>query len=244
MITVEDVESGIRVLTIDRPEKKNALDRVTYQSLAAELRSADADASVRAIVLAGAGGTFCSGNDIADFSTPDKDRLIGPEDFLTTLVDIRKPVIAAVEGWAVGIGTTLLLHCDLVYAGEGARFRMPFVALGVVPEAGSTYLFERLAGHRRSTELLLLGDTFGASVAESLGLVNAVVAEGSALEFAVDRARAVAALPAESVVATKALLAQATRREVHAAMQREFAEFARLLDTPETRAILKTRLNP
>ncbi|MDP4024722.1 enoyl-CoA hydratase-related protein [Methylobacterium sp. NEAU 140] len=226
-LQVSDPEPGIRLLTIDRPGRRNALDRATYAALGAALAEADRDAGVRAVVLTGAGGCFTAGNDIADFrDVESKDAATEGDSpgltFLRALRACAKPVVAAVEGHAVGIGVTLLLHCDLAYAGAGARFRLPFTALGLSPEGGSSHLLPLVAGTKRAAELLLLGEPFTAEAAREAGLVNAVVAEGAALETALDRARALAALPPASIAATK----RALRRGLDAAVDRTLAEEA------------------
>lgn len=221
-LAVTEPEAGIRLLTLDRPERRNALDRATYLALAAAFEAAGEDEAVRAVVLTGAGGCFTAGNDIRDFqdvATP------GQSPGLTFLKALRacpKPVVAAVEGHAVGIGTTLLLHCDLAYAGAGALFRTPFTALGLSPEAASSHLLPLAAGTKRAAEILLLGEVFGADEAVAAGLVNAAVARGAALDTALAKARALAALPAASIAATK----RALRRGGDEAVARAFAEEA------------------
>ncbi|WP_332683197.1 enoyl-CoA hydratase-related protein [Bosea sp. (in: a-proteobacteria)] len=204
----ETVADGVRQITMNRPDRRNALDRASYQGLIDALAAADAEASVRAIVLTGAGGCFTSGNDIKDFAAATATG-VGARiaiDFLGAISTTRKPIVAAVEGFAVGIGTTMLLHCDLAFAGSGASFRLPFVALGLCPEGGSSYLLPLIAGSKRAAELLMLGEAFGPEVAQEAGLVNAVTADGSALALALEKAKALAALPPESVVLTKMLL--------------------------------------
>ncbi|KST61054.1 enoyl-CoA hydratase [Methylobacterium sp. GXS13] len=207
-VRIADPEPGIRLVTIDRPERRNALDRATYADLAAAFDAAGADATVRAVVLTGAGGCFTAGNDLKDFQDVEAGGDSPGLTFLKALRGCPKPVVAAVEGHAVGIGTTLLLHCDLAYAGDGARFRLPFTALGLSPEGASSYLLPLVAGTKRAAELLMLGEPFGAPEAVAAGLVNAAVRAGKALETALGRASALAALPPASIAATK----QALRR--------------------------------
>ncbi|MEE7485537.1 enoyl-CoA hydratase-related protein [Methylobacterium oryzae] len=200
-VRLADPEPGIRLVTIDRPERRNALDRATYAGLTDALETAPRDAEVRALVLTGARGCFTAGNDLKDFQDVET---AGDSPGLTFLKALRAcplPVVAAVEGHAVGIGTTLLLHCDLAYAGDGARFRLPFTALGLSPEGGSSYLLPLVAGSKRAAELLMLGEPFTAADAAAAGLVNAAVPAGTALETALAKARALAALPRVSIKA-------------------------------------------
>lgn len=236
-VTVSDPEAGLRLVTIDRPARRNALDREAYGALAEAFAAANREGDLRAVVLTGAGGCFTAGNDLKDFqdvsTEGDSPGLI----FLTALRDCVKPVVAAVEGHAVGIGATLLLHCDLAYAGAGARFRLPFTALGLSPEGGSSYLLPRIAGSKRAAELLMLADPFDAETAREAGLVNAVVPEGEALPAALSRARALAALPPAAVAATKQALRRGQDEIVRAALREEAEVFHALRRAPEAQAI-------
>jgi len=158
-VLINDRENGIRLLTISRVARRNALDKRTYQALTNALIAADADESVRVIVLTGAGNVFTCGNDLADFRTASGgDAARAGMDFLKVLCTFTKPLVAAVEGYAIGIGATLLLHCDFAYAGRGTQFRLPFTALGLCPEGGSSYLLPRIAGTKRAADLLMLGE--------------------------------------------------------------------------------------
>ncbi|MDP4005725.1 enoyl-CoA hydratase-related protein [Methylobacterium sp. NEAU K] len=239
-VRVADPEPGIRMVTIDRPDRRNALDRATYAGLAAAFDAAGRDEAVRALVLTGAGGCFTAGNDLKDFQDVEPSPgTRGDSPGLTFLNALRacpKPVVAAVEGHAVGIGTTLLLHCDLAYAGAGARFRMPFTALGLSPEGGSSYLLPLAAGFKRAAELLLLGAPFGAEEAVAAGLVNAAVPEGAAQETALGRARALAALPLASIVATKRALRRGHDAIVARALAEEAEVFHALRRGPDAQA--------
>ena len=236
-VRVADSEPGIRLVTIDRPERRNALDRATYAGLGEALGEAGRGADVRAVVLTGAGGCFTAGNDLADFRDVERGGDSPGLTFLTALRDCARPVVAAVEGHAVGIGVTLLLHCDLAYAGEGARFRLPFTALGLSPEGGSSYLLPRVAGSKRAAELLLLAEPFGPHEAVEAGLVNAVVARGTALDAALARARALAALPPAAVLATKQALRRGHDATVRQALREEAEVFHALRRGPEAQAI-------
>lgn len=235
-LRVADPEPGIRLITIDRPERRNALDRATYAGLTAAIVAVARDLAVRAVVLTGAGGCFTAGNDLKDFQDVETGGDSPGLTFLKALRACPTPVVAAVEGHAVGIGTTLLLHCDLAYAGDGARFRLPFTALGLSPEGGSSYLLPLVAGSKRAAELLMLGEPFTAAEAAAAGLVNAAVPAGTALETALGKARALAALPRSSIAATK----QALRRGHEEAVARTFGEeaevFHALRRAPEAQA--------
>ncbi len=236
-IVVTEPHPGVRLLTIDRPEKKNALDLESYSQLTAALQGADVDESVHAIVVTGANGAFTSGNDLHDFrrhSDPTPAR-----DLLRTLVLIETPLIAAVEGAAVGIGATMLLHCDLVVAAHSARFRLPFVPLGLSPEGGSSYLLPRIAGSKLAAELLLLGDPFSSDVAERAGFVNRVVPEGEALAAALALAVRLGELPQGALRAAHRLLHR-DRDALLAVIDDEITVFMERLQSDEARAILNS----
>ncbi|WP_341989870.1 enoyl-CoA hydratase-related protein [Azorhizobium sp. AG788] len=228
---------GVRLLTISRPARRNALDRATYGALGTALAAADADPAVRVVVLTGAAGCFTSGNDLADFQ--DSGETIQESaglTFLKVLSTLSKPVIAAVEGFAVGIGTTLLLHCDLAYAGAGAKFRLPFVNLGLCPEGASSYLLPRVAGAKLAAELLLLGEGFSAHTALDAGIINAVAPEGGALDLALAKAQALAALPPLSIATTKRLLKAGVAATVAQTLETEAQSFHALRRGPEAQA--------
>ncbi|MEM6325749.1 MAG: enoyl-CoA hydratase [Bacteroidota bacterium] len=219
-------------LTLARPEKKNALTRAMYTTLAEALTEAAEAPQTRAVVLSGEGGTFTAGNDLFDFMTdPPRDETSPVFRFLHATVSFPKPLIAAVEGVAIGIGTTLLLHCDLAYAAPSARFKMPFTDLGLVPEAGSSLLLPQLAGSARAAELLLLGETFDAETAREIGLVNAVSEDPVAL--AMETAQSLAAKPPEAIRQSKALLRAPLRERVLETMREEAALFVTRLTSEE-----------
>lgn len=230
-----------RVLQIrmNRPEKKNALTLAMYTSMREALVSADGDPSVRVIVISGVDGCFTSGNDLADFL---QNPGLGGESpailFLQALSTASKPVIAAVTGLAVGIGVTMLLHCDLVYAADSATFQLPFVNLGVVPEAASTMLLPRLLGHQRAAELLLLAEKFDAATAHELGLVNAVQPGNELAGFVQQRAAALVAKPPSSLRLTKALMKR-EQESVLARMAEEGKHFGSQLTSPEAREAME-----
>ena len=228
-IRIEEPSDGVRLLTIDRPERRNAIDLATYRALTAAIDDADHDPEVRCCVLTGAGKVFTSGNDLADFQQPQGP---GPSEavlFLRTLVGAGKPLVAAVEGFAVGVGATMLLHFDLAFAGRSAQFRLPFVDLGLCPEGGSSYLLPQVAGLKRAGELLMLSEKFDAESAAEAGLINGVIDDGGALDAALARARALAAAPAESVQLAKMLLRQPHREAVLRAIDTEAVHFTERL---------------
>jgi len=200
-----ETKDRVARIRIDRAEKRNAFTGEMYVELARALAAADADAGTRAILLHGAADCFTAGNDISDFLNR-KDGEPPVWSLFKALPALRKPVVAAVGGPAIGIGTTLLLHCDLVYAAANARFQLPFVSLGIVPEFGSTFLLPLIAGSQRAAELLLLGQPFTAQKAYEVGIVTAVVPQEALLEEAEKAARALAALPPESIRLTKRLM--------------------------------------
>lgn len=203
-VSAETFQPGVRVLTIDRTEKRNAFDIRLYEALAEGVSDADRDPDVGVMVITGRSGVFTSGNDLADFRDhPDS---VAPFALLPTLVNAEKPIVAAVEGFAVGIGASMLLHCDLAFAGRSTVFSLPFVKLGLSPEGASTLLLPRFAGIKAATELLMLGDKFDAERAEKAGLINRVVNDGCALTAALEAATSLQALPADSVRITKGLL--------------------------------------
>jgi enoyl-CoA hydratase/carnithine racemase len=229
-----ETRDAILTISLHRPEKKNALSLAMYGAMTAALRAGQADAAVRAVVLQGTPDCFTSGNDIADFvSGPTPERLAPIFDFLGTLSTYEKPVVAAVNGLAVGIGTTMLLHCDLVCAGESARFQLPFVNLGLVPEAASSLLLPRLAGYHRAAEMLMLGEMFSVATAREVGLVNRVTPDGECQAAARELAGKLAARPAAAVRLTKSLLKKGLAAQVRETMAEEANYFAARLQSPE-----------
>ena len=227
-------DGGVLRLTIDRPEKKNALTVAMYAALAEAFRAAEADPSVRVLLLHGAGDAFTAGNDLADFvQHPPTDESSPVFQFLDALSTATKPVVAAVHGPAIGIGTTLLLHCDLVYATRDARLQMPFVTLGLCPEAASSYLLPLVVGPQRAAELLLLGEPFTGEQAHAWGLVNELVSDEHLLDVAMERALALAARPPASVRLSKSFLRRAHSEAVRATIRDEAAAFLDRLQSPE-----------
>ena len=241
MSHIESENNGaVRRITINRPEKKNALTAEMYEDLSDALEKAESAPEVRVMLLHGAGEAFTAGNDLVDFlQKPWKGQDLPPAvRFIRAVVDAKKPIVAAVHGATVGIGTTILLHCDLVYAAENTKFLMPFINLGIVPEAGSTVLLPLLVGHQRAAELLMLGVPFTAQRAYELGLVNAVVAQGELLTTAASAAQKLAAKPPVALRAGKELLKRTYKAEVDRAIQEEVTVISGRLDSPESREAL------
>lgn len=202
---------GVVTIRLNRPAKRNAITSAMYATLAEELLAADAaDAAV--VVLTGAGGAFTAGNDLQDMvANPPVGDNPPPVRFLAALTGLRAVLVAAVDGPAVGVGTTVLLHCDLAYATARSTFRLPFVQLGLVPEAASTLLLPRLVGHQRATELMLFGERFDATAAQQFGLLTDVVEDATALDALVaQRTAQLAELPRAALHSTKALLVDDT----------------------------------
>ncbi|MBA3581062.1 MAG: enoyl-CoA hydratase [Gammaproteobacteria bacterium] len=217
-------------LTINRPDKKNALTQAMYAELADQLDSSDRDPTIRIVTLTGAGDYFSSGNDVHDF-----DAFIGFDDttpvvrFIKAIANCRKPIVAIVNGPAIGIGFTLLLHCDLVYAADTVFFNAPFTTLGLCPEAGSSYWLPLLAGYQRAAEILLLAERFDAQMAVELGLVNKVC-KATELQSTVDAVLTrLRELPIDGLLTVKRLMKQAHRKSVEQTIQAELQEFAWLL---------------
>jgi len=230
----------IASIELHRPEKKNALTAEMYTAMSEALARAEGDANVHVILLHGQPDCFTAGNDLADFLAAGGGDPAGTPvvRFLEAIRTARKPIVAAVGGVAVGIGTTLLLHCELVYASPSARFQLPFVPLGLAPEGGSSLLLPMLVGHQRAAEWLLLGRPFGAEAAVAAGLVNEVVPEARLLDHAREAARAVAAQPPESVRLTKELLKRPYARALEERMAEEIRIFGERLSSPEAMAAM------
>jgi enoyl-CoA hydratase/carnithine racemase len=229
-------EGGVLTLTFNRVERKNSINVAMYAALASAFEQSAGDAETRVLVIQGHETIFSAGNDIADFlnnKPGDQDAPVFR--FLRAIAACPKPVLAAVCGPAVGIGTTLLLHCDLVYAGDNAAFSLPFVNLGLCPEAASSLLAPLMFGYHRAAEALLLGEPFMAEAALEVGLVNRVVPPGECNALAQAQARKLAAKPLSSLMATKQLMKGAQQDAVLRRIEEEGAQFARLLGAPAAR---------
>ena len=237
-LIVTEIQDAVLRVEIRRPDKKNALTGPMYALLADAFEAAERDPGVRVILIHGQSGMFTAGNDLADFldNPPVNDDPPPPVfRFLEAFRTLTKPFVAAVSGVAVGVGTTMLLHCDLVYAGASAKFQLPFVNLGLCPEAASSLLLPALAGHARAAEILLLGEPFDAAKAREIGLVNAVLPDAEVLDHAMAQARKLASQPAASVRLTKRLMKQAQAALVEQTMREEGRHFRARLVSPESR---------
>jgi len=236
------LDTGVCEVRFNRPEKRNAINLAMYRALSLVLAEAQADEAVRAVLLSGEGANFTAGNDLHDF-------LNGPAlsaghpamELLRTLATFGKPMVAAVHGQSVGIGVTLLLHCDLIVAARSAQLSMPFVALGLVPEAGSSLLLPRLVGQQRAAQLLLLGQPLDAATAHRFGIVNQLAEEGEVVGEARRLARALAQQPAGALDATRRLL-RGDPASLLARIEEEAGIFGAQLQTEEFRARVRAFL--
>ncbi|MDO8387747.1 MAG: enoyl-CoA hydratase [Polaromonas sp.] len=226
-------EAGVMTITLNRPERKNSITADMYGAMADALAAAVQDPGVRVVVLQGNETVFSAGNDIGDFLNKPPAGMDSPVfRFLRGIASFPKPLLAAVCGPAVGVGTTMLLHCDLVYAGDNAAFSMPFVNLGLCPEAASSLLVPQMLGYHRAAEALLLGEPFMAEAALEVGLVNRVVPPTEAHGLAQAVARKLAAKPLTSLVETKRLMKKGQQQLVQQQMDEEGASFGRMLGEP------------
>lgn len=236
-------DGAVFVLRMHRPDKKNALTQTMYRALADGIKHADADDAVNVILIRGCDDCFTSGNDVNDFVAATDGGERPSVQFMKAISHVRKPIVAAVSGLAIGIGTTMLLHCDLVYAAQDAYLQLPFTRLGLCPEAGSSFLAPTLMGHQRAAELLLLGERFSAAKAQEFGLINGVLAAEDVLPHALQKAHELAALPSDSVQTTKHLLKRSQRPDIDETISLELVNFSRLLHSPEAQAIMQAFLN-
>ncbi|HPG89901.1 MAG TPA: crotonase/enoyl-CoA hydratase family protein [Hyphomicrobium sp.] len=230
-------DNRVQVLRLSRPDKKNALTRAMYAALSDAIEQGDADPAIAAHVITGSGGIFTAGNDIGDFLASglgDDDASTDVLRFIRLLPVIKKPLIAAVDGIAIGIGTTLLFHCDLVYATPAATFATPFLDLGLVPEAGSSLLMPRTMGYQRAFEMLVLGDPFSAERAREAGFVNAIVPTDAIEETAIKAATRLGAKPPEALELARDLL-RGNAVDISRRVDEEAIAFAARLKSPEAR---------
>ncbi|ENZ76193.1 MULTISPECIES: enoyl-CoA hydratase [Ralstonia] len=231
-----ETADGVLTLTFDRLDRKNAITAAMYQTLADALVAAETDPAIRVIVLAGHESVFTAGNDLEDFmKNPPKDESAPVHQFLKAISTASKPLIASVSGAAVGVGTTMLLHCDLVYASETAKLSMPFAQLGLCPEAASSLLLPQLAGYHRAADKLLFGEPFDANEARELGLVNRVLPAGELDAFVRTQARKLTLLPPASLRATKRLMKEGATPQIAERMSVEGKQFGEMLRAPEAR---------
>jgi enoyl-CoA hydratase/carnithine racemase len=231
-------EGPIRVIRMNRPEKKNALTSAMYDSMAEAIETASGTSPIRCVLICGGPGAFSAGNDLGDFmkaATGGEGLGNAVLRFLYALARAERPLVAAVQGVAVGIGTTMMLHCDYAVAASDARFTTPFVALGLIPEAASSLIAPRLMGHRRAFELLVMGRALSGEEAKAAGLVNQVAPAGEVEEQAMMAAQAIAALPPEGVAISRHLM-KGTPDEIVRRMDEESSAFRQRLSSTEARA--------
>lgn len=240
---VSEQQQGVLRVEIRRPEKRNALTGSMYAELADSFHRAQSDNEVRVLLLHGQPDVFTAGNDLGDFlNDPPLNEDAPVHRFLRALRTFPKPFVAAVSGAAVGVGTTMLLHCDLVYAGESARFQLPFVSLGLCPEAASSLLLPALVGHARAAEMILLGEPFGAEKAREIGLINAVLPDAELLDHALARAHKLAVQAPASVRLAKQLMKRAHAALIEATMAEEDQQFRTRLVSPEAKEAMSAFL--
>jgi enoyl-CoA hydratase/carnithine racemase len=237
-------DGAVFIISINRPEKKNALTPTMYLALGEGIIQADADDSINVILICGTDDCFTSGNDVSGFvadqePSPERPSLV----FMQAISQASKPIVAAISGLAIGIGTTMLAHCDLVYASKNCFLQMPFSRLGVCPELASSLLLPKIMGHQRAAELLLLGDRFSADQAREYGLVNAVLSQEEYYEFALGKAQELAALPNGALIITKQLMKRNIENDIPGTIELELVQFNKLLQTPEAQAIVQAFLN-
>jgi enoyl-CoA hydratase/carnithine racemase len=225
-------EGNILVLSFNRPEKMNALTRSMYAGLAKGLNEAAGDFGIRAVIITSESQHFTAGNDISDFmDNPPTSDSSEVSQFLESLLNFPKPLIAAVKGNAVGVGTTMLLHCDVVVVSPAAKFSMPFASLGLVPEAGSSFLFPQLVGYQRAARIFMTGESFDAPMAVEMGLATSI--ENDPMSEAMKIAQQIADQPPQAIINTKALLKARSHDAVAAVMKAEFEIFAMALQSDE-----------
>lgn len=221
------------IIRLNRPEKMNAITRDMYADLTASLNEAAGDFGIRTVLLTSEGDNFTSGNDIGDFmSNPPTQEDSDVAQFLSALLNFPKPLIAAVKGNCVGVGTTMLLHCDLVIASPTAKFSMPFTSLGLVPEAGSSLLFPALVGYQKAAQIFFTGESFGASEAKEMGLVAKIADDAEGVATAL--AEQIGNQPPQAIINTKALMKAGKHDAVAAVMRAEFEIFAMALQSEES----------
>lgn len=231
-----EIQDGVIIIRLNRADKKNALTGEMYNGITDALLQLENDKNLRVGLITGTPDCFTAGNDLADFM---KGGSIGGDSpvgrFLATLPTLSKPVVAAVNGPAVGVGTTMLFHCDLVYAAPGAKFQMPFTNLALCPEAGSSLLLPQLTGYRRATELLMLCEAFTAEEAKTMGIVNAVLPADQYQQHALEQAKRLAKQPPSSIRATKKLLRMANQEALKTVMAEEGRLFTEMLNGEEAK---------
>ncbi|WP_296709930.1 enoyl-CoA hydratase-related protein [Rhodoblastus sp.] len=244
MTDVEVARNGaVLELSLNRPAKKNALTNAMYRALSVALHEAERDQNIGAVLISGAGGVFSAGNDIGDFvAAVSSGGEMAAADFVRKIAAFSKPLVAAVDGLSVGVGTTMLLHCDLIYASPSARFSLPFVDLGLLPEAGSSLLLPRRVGMARASAWLLAGESFSAEEAREAGLINGVVAADALLATAREKAAKLAAKPRTALLAARKFL-RGDKEEILARIDAELDAFRAALASPQAQGALAAFLN-
>lgn len=242
-LILSNLKNNVLHITINRFDKKNALNSEMYLTLCELLASASSNENVNSVLVQGNEHCFCAGNDLADFIKHANDDDLAAFQFVKALVHFDKPLIAAVAGPAVGIGTTMLLHCDYVIATKDAKLKLPFSQLGLCPEAASSTLLPLRIGHNKAFELLVLGETFSGQHAYDIGLINKISTEETLLADAVVIAEKIAKLPSDATQTSRRLIKQATHSQVLNAIEQEAKEFSRLIKTNDCQQILQRFFN-
>ena len=232
---VTEIQGAVMTIRMNRADKKNALTTAMYEGLAAGFKAAAADPAVRAVLLTGTHDSFSSGNDLADFlkNAPTNATDSPVMEFMSGMSQFPKPIVGAVNGIAIGVGVTMLLHCDLVYASASSRFLMPFSSIGICPEFGSTLMLPAIMGHQRAAELTMLGESFDAAKAQECGIVNGIVADAELQAFAMAQALKLAKQPPNALRTTKALLKRWPEAALAEAIRVEAEHFMPMLKLPE-----------
>lgn len=233
-------ENGVLQIGIHRPNKKNALTRSMYAAMAKALKNSATDENIKVVVIHGTEDAFSAGNDLNDFENRDSNESSPASNLLFELHHFPKPIVGAISGVAIGIGVTMLLHFDFVYASE-TYFKMPFVDLGVCPEGGSSLLIPQLVGHRKAAEILMLGDAFNTESAIQMGIVNQQIDKSEVLDFALTIAKTLALKPQNALMTTKRLLKAPQHTQLSQVIQNELEVFAELLQSAESQAARKTK---
>jgi enoyl-CoA hydratase/carnithine racemase len=234
------LQNGVLHIILNRPKKKNALKRSMYAGMADALEKGEKNPAVRVFLIYGQGDSFCAGNDLKDFQNPlPAGQRNSSGDFVKNILNAKKPIIAAVHGYAIGIGVTMLFHCDIIYASENAKLRLPFVNLGLTPELGSSYMLPRLAGHHRASEILFFSEFFTAKEANEIGLINKIFRDENLFQNATSLAEKLAKMPPASLRSTKALIKKQSGKPLADFMPEEGLEFARRLGSGEAQEAFK-----
>lgn len=239
-LIISNEHNGVLVISLNRLDKKNALNNEMYLALCRVFTLANTNDDIRCVLIQGDEHCFCAGNDLHDFIKCSESGDLAAFDLIKALSTLKKPLIAAVAGPAVGIGTTLLLHCDMVYAANNAQFKLPFTQLGLCPEAGSSLLLPLRIGHNRAFELLILGKMFTATQALDYGLINEICPAEELLATALSTAKNIASLPLDSMLASRKLLKAHSQALLSQVIENEAAQFKRLVNTNECKTILSS----